>query len=135
MATGGRDAEAAAAMEAVEAAVVEMVAWRYREIRRDIEGFNELRGLDELGRLGGDGGEIQGDTASYDGVCMRARLDELGRREECRLVLVWIVRLVELKEEHGTEEGGITRGKGGESVSDGETEPSGGERWQRRYSG
>ena len=45
MATEGRDAEAAAAMEAVEAAVVEMVAWRYREIRRDIEGFNELRGM------------------------------------------------------------------------------------------
>ena len=45
MATGGRDAEAAAAMEAMEAAVVEMVAWRYREIRRDIEGFSELRGM------------------------------------------------------------------------------------------
>ena len=43
---GGRDAEAAvAAMEARAAVAVEMVAWRYKEIRRDVEGFNELRGI------------------------------------------------------------------------------------------
>ena len=70
------------------------VAWRYREIQRDIERFNELRrmracalawtSLAVLAAMAeaGDGGEIQGDTASY-GVRMRARLDKLGPREEC----------------------------------------------------